>query len=65
MSETRSAPKQPDYDKIAYNKLYKLGHRNIISQPASDKYRNNYDLIDWCDNGDDNDDSDDSDDGTS
>ena len=46
--------KDIDYDKIAYKKLYKLGHRNIISQPANEKYRNNIDLIDWNDKDNDN-----------
>ncbi len=49
MNKTKSAPKQLDYDKIAYDKLHKLGHRNIISQPTNEKYRNHYDLINWDD----------------
>lgn len=38
-----------DYDKYAYEKLYAAGHRNIISAPANEKFRNNIDNINWND----------------
>jgi len=42
-------PKDIDYDRVAYNKLYKMGYRNILSPPANELFRSGYDNINWND----------------